>query len=377
MQTGTRISLAGHGLLMGWVVFGAWFPSEPLPSRVQQVALISAEQFEKLSQQRQAPQVAPEPAPLDEPAEVQPAPEPAPQPDPEPETVQPEPVAPAAPDPQVTKIPEPQPEPDVPATPPAAVEAPEIAALVPQLRPETAPRPVDRVAPEPVAPPEPDTRVDDIAQPEVSPEEGTETEQEAQEATAPEAASDRIVTEENAGEEVAASAAPEVSVRPKTRPARPQPQPEEAVEAAQPAEQEQPETADTPSAVEDALAEALAGGADVEAREPSGPPLTLGEKDALRVAVSQCWNVGSLSTDALNTTVVVAVSLAQDGKPDSGSIRMLSSTGGSSSAAQQAFGAARRAIIRCGAKGFQLPPEKYAQWRDIEMTFNPERMRIK
>ena len=375
MQTGTKISLAGHGLLMGWVVFGAWFPSEPLPSNVQQVALISSEEFEKLSQQRQAPQVAPEPAPLNEPAEVQPAPEPAPQPDPEPEITQPEPVTPVKPDPQVAELPDAQPEPDVPDTPPAASEEPEIAALVPQVRPEAAPRPVDRVAPEPVAPPEPDTRIDDIVQPEVAPEQGAETEQEVQEATAREAASDRIVTEENEGEDVAASAAPAVSKRPVTRPARPQPEPEPQVtEAAQPAE---PEQSSTSSAVADALAEALAGGADVEAPEPSGPPLTLGEKDALRVAVSQCWNVGSLSTDALKTTVVVAVSLAQDGRPDTGSIRMLSSTGGASSAAQQAFDAARRAIIRCGARGFQLPAEKYAQWRDIEMTFNPERMRIK
>ncbi len=362
---------------MGWVVFGAWFPSEPLPSNVQQVALISAEQFEKLNQQRKAPQVAPEPAPLNEPAEVQPAPEPAPQPDPEPEISRPEPVAPAEPDPQVVELPDAQPEPEVPDAPPAAAEEPEIAALVPQVRPEAAPRPVDRVAPEPVAPPEPDTRIDDIVQPEVAPEEGAETEQEVQEATAREAASDRIVTEENEGEDVAASAAPAISKRPVTRPSRPQPQPEpdtQVTEAAQPAE---PEQSSTSSAVADALAEALAGGADVEAPEPSGPPLTLGEKDALRVAVSQCWNVGSLSTDALKTTVVVAVSLAQDGRPDTGSIRMLSSTGGASSAAQQAFDAARRAIIRCGARGFQLPAEKYAQWRDIEMTFNPERMRIK
>lgn len=375
MQTGTKISLAGHGLLMGWVVFGAWFPSEPLPSNVQQVALISSEEFEKLSQQRQAPQIAPEPAPLNEPAEVQPAPEPAPQPDPEPEIARPEPVAPADPDPQVVELPDVQPEPEVPDTPLAAAEEPEIASLVPQVRPEAAPRPVDRVAPEPVAPPEPDTRIGDVVQPEVAPEQGAETEQEVQEATAREAASDRIVTEENEGEDVAASAAPAVSKRPAARPARPLPAPEPQVtEAAQPAE---PESADTASAVQDALAEALAGGADVEAPEPSGPPLTLGEKDALRVAVSQCWNVGSLSTDALKTTVVVAVSLAQDGRPDTGSIRMLSSTGGASSAAQQAFDAARRAIIRCGAKGFQLPAEKYAQWRDIEMTFNPERMRIK
>nr|WP_217434094.1 energy transducer TonB [Leisingera sp. ANG59] len=363
---------------MTWVVFGAWFPSEPLPSNVQQVALISAEQFEKLSQQRQAPQVSPEPAPLAEPAEVQPAPEPAPQPDPEPQVSQPEPVAPAEPDPQVTELPEQPPEPEVPIELPSAAEEPDVASLVPQLRPETAPRPVDRVAPEPVAPPEPDTRIDDIVQPEVAPEEGAETEQEVQEATAREAASDRIVTEENEGEDVAASAAPAVSKRPKTRPARPQPEPEPQVtEAAQPAEPAETQQADTADAVADALAEALAGGADVEAPEPSGPPLTLGEKDALRVEVSRCWNVGSLSTDALKTTVVVGVSLAQDGTPDTGSIRMLSSTGGSSTAAKQAYEAARRAIIRCGSGGFQLPPEKYSQWRDIEMTFNPERMRIK
>ncbi|KIC30015.1 hypothetical protein [Leisingera sp. ANG-S5] len=375
MQTGTKISLAGHGVLMTWVVFGAWFPSEPLPSNVQQVALISSEQFEKLSQQREAPQVSPEPAPLNEPAAVQPAPEPAPQPDAEPEITQPEPIAPAEPDPQVTELPEQPPEPEVPIELPSAAEEPDVASLVPQVRPETAPRPVDRVAPEPVVPPEPDTRIDDIVQPEVAPEEGAETEQDVQDATAREAASDRIVTEENEGEDVAASAAPAVSKRPKTRPARPQPDPEPQVtEAAQPVETEQTDTAD---AVADALAEALAGGADVEAPEPSGPPLTLGEKDALRVEVSRCWNVGSLSTDALKTTVVVGVSLSQDGKPDTGSIRMLSSTGGSSAAAKQAYEAARRAIIRCGSSGFQLPPEKYAQWRDIEMTFNPERMRIK
>jgi len=38
------------------------------------------------------------------------------------------------------------------------------------------------------------------------------------------------------------------------------------------------------------------------------------------------------------------------------------------------FETARRAIIRCGADGFPLPVEKYGQWREIEMTFNPEGM---
>jgi hypothetical protein len=105
--------------------------------------------------------------------------------------------------------------------------------------------------------------------------------------------------------------------------------------------------------------------------------MTAGEKDALRIAVQACWNVGSLSTDALRVTVVVAATLAENGVPDAGSIRMIEAQGGSDTAARQAFEAARRAVLRCGARGFNLPPEKYEQWRNIELVFNPEKMRIK
>ena len=49
--------------------------------------------------------------------------------------------------------------------------------------------------------------------------------------------------------------------------------------------------------------EATAPSADI----PRGPPMTQGEREALRVAVQQCWNVGSLSSEALRTTVVVSV----------------------------------------------------------------------
>ena len=108
-----------------------------------------------------------------------------------------------------------------------------------------------------------------------------------------------------------------------------------------------------------------------------GPPMTSGEKEALRVAVSACWNTGSLSTDALRTTVVVSVAMSEDGRPKTETIEMVGASGGSGDAARQAFEAARRAIIRCGANGFGLPVDKYATWREIEMTFNPEKMRIK
>ncbi|MGD9864932.1 MAG: energy transducer TonB, partial [Pseudodonghicola sp.] len=149
--------------------------------------------------------------------------------------------------------------------------------------------------------------------------------------------------------------------------------------AAKPATPKPAEPADTRSGIASALSEAMAGSETraPAAAAPAGPPLTAGEKEGLRVAVSACWNVGSLSSAALATTVVVAVSLTPDGKPQADTIRMVSSSGGDGGSAKQAFDAARRAIIRCGAKGYTLPADKYDHWRDIEMTFNPERMRIK
>jgi len=103
----------------------------------------------------------------------------------------------------------------------------------------------------------------------------------------------------------------------------------------------------------------------------SGPPLSQGERDGLRVAVSRCWNFGALSTDAATVTVVVGMDMTLDGAPSN--LRLVSQTGGPSVAAQQAFDTARRAILRCAP--FPLPPEQYDQWRTIEMTFNPEEMR--
>ena len=121
----------------------------------------------------------------------------------------------------------------------------------------------------------------------------------------------------------------------------------------------------------------MAGDSEAASDVPSGPPLTRGEKDALVVAVGNCWNVGSLSTDALQVTVTVGFSMEQDARPVDRSIRLVAAEGGTGDAVDRAFAAARRAVLRCGARGYGLPVEKYDQWKEIEITFNPERMRIK
>jgi hypothetical protein len=69
--------------------------------------------------------------------------------------------------------------------------------------------------------------------------------------------------------------------------------------------------------------------------------------------------------------------MTRDAKPDTASISLLGAQGGDDGAVRTAYEAARRAILRCGNDGFPLPAEKYQQWAQVEMTFNPEGMRVR
>ncbi len=110
--------------------------------------------------------------------------------------------------------------------------------------------------------------------------------------------------------------------------------------------------------------------------EQAAPPDPTSDRSFL-LRVMQCWNVGSLSSEALQTVVTISVQMSRDGRPETGSIRMIESRGGSDAAARQAYEAARRAVIRCGANGYDLPEESYDHWRELEITFNPEEMRLR
>jgi len=60
-----------------------------------------------------------------------------------------------------------------------------------------------------------------------------------------------------------------------------------------------------------------------------------------------------------------------------GSIRMTGFEGGTDADATKVFQAARSAISRCGRNGFPLPPEKYDTWKDLELVFDPNGMRMR
>jgi hypothetical protein len=387
MNTGLIISGAGHAGLILWVLVAGFFhPSRDVPEvAVTSVSLLSARQYEELAAAAVGkPDV---PAGVDQPAPAEPVLDPAvsprplakPQTDPAPEP-QPEPLQETNPD--VTQI-EPLPVPDevaapAPLAPVADVEQPLPVPDTEEAKPQDAPR----VAPVPAETPEPDAEVAETPTPAVSPDAAPDAQvvEEDKPEAAPEAATTQIITEAVETTDKP-SLAPTSSARPRTKPPA---RTAETPEAEAPAAAAEAEALPAPE--EDSIADAVAAALSEAAAEPSGtngtvenagPPMTDGEKDALRVAVQACWNVGTLSSDALKTSITVGVTVALNGIPDAASIRMIGFEGGTEASARQAYEAARRAIIRCGAKGFQLPPEKYDHWRNIEMTFNPEKMRIK
>ena len=362
MNAGTYISGLGHGAVILFALVGGIFlpADDPFPLQVSEVSLISSEEFAAMILPDEAPDVAveepsiPVPTPEDEAPEVALSsdaapvlPQPADVRQPAPETVLTQPQFDPAP---VAGIVGDTPE----LTTPAIEDSSAPVAAEPDDIPKPAPAP--RIAPESAPEPAPDSEIAEQVTPEVAPEQADDSRAEIIPPKAPQEAASEIVTEA----ETPASAAPAASPRPRARPSRP------AVS--------QPRPPSDPTA--QAVAAAVATPVRPTPISPTGPPLSQGERDSLRFAVRQCWvvDVGSI---AANITVTIGFSLDKAGKVVRDSLSMLGFDGGEGPPVKTAFEAARRAILRCQKGGYKLPSEKYSRWQDIEITFNPENMRIK
>lgn len=369
MQTpGMYISAVGHVGLIGWLLLGWGMQSQPLPMQVMDVSVMSGEEFEQMMAARTpVPGDAPPTAPVQPQIDLAPPlpavetpPEPAPLPKPV-ETPMSEALPPPAPE---------MPPADVTDAAPAAPAPPEMPVPAPDLPPSDDPTqaPANRIASTPVAPPPPDAQISDIAREAVVPDETATAEVAVpeQQATAPEQTATEIVIADERPR-----GAVERSLRPIARPARPAP-PAAAAEpqtATEPAPAPVPDTSD---AVANALAAAVAASAAPAVQ--AGPPMTGTERDSFRIAVNSCWNVDPGSV-AARVIIEVGFTLNRDGTLD-GEPRLLSSDG-DQSATSTAFEAARRAILRCQRGGYQLPAEKYDQWREVVITFDPSGMRLR
>ncbi len=371
-RIGTTVSAAGHASLVAWALFGGiFFRPEPLPEPVSMtVGTISSSEFDALAAASpkavtEAPVV---PAAPPDTAEPQPAAQTEPPPDTLPTEPQAEPLPDAAPD--VTDLAPPATEvTDAPPTEPVPpVTEPSVATMqIVNTKPK--PRPAPRVAPVPADQPAPDAQVaEQVVQETTQAPTDQPLDQPIQDAAAPQEAGEVLQTEENRDQTEFASSAPLTASRPKSRPEKPAPAVETQVAAAPDAPAE-----DTSAAVNDALEQALAGEASEtpaagEGTAANGPPMTSGEKDALRVAVQRCWNQGAISTDATRVVLTVRVQMSPDGRP--GKMELVSSEGGDDTATQIAYRTARSAISRCTNNGYPLPPDKYERWKVIDMIFD-------
>jgi len=380
LDRASTISALGHLGVILWAVMGDWLfsPKDMPPMDVAQVSLVSEGEFQAMM--ASAPKPDPAATPSEDPPKIAtpepvdtslPAPEPAPQPE-EPvavEEILPETV-PVSPDVQPVAVPEPAPQ--------VAEEDQPIP--VPESSKKPKPRPAQRITDVPVDSPADTPEVADTVTPEVSDQAAPDAQ--VVETTEPAAAPEEsaAMVSPDATKSDAPELAPTASRRPQSRPAR-------QVQADKPAETTSQST-ETADAAADAIAAALAEAATSDAASasaqnlPEGPPMSAGEKDGVRSAINACWNIGSLSSAAQRVKLVMRLEMNEDGTPIGSSIQMTGFEGGDEAAAQQAFEAAKRAVVRgvkgCGGKsGYQLDPAKYGQWNVMNLTFDASGMRLR
>jgi hypothetical protein len=395
MRTGPLISGAAHAALIAAAIWGLpWLtPREREPIEVTSVSFVTDADFEA------AQAAASDPAPAGEPAEAVVLP-PETAEAPEMPAVEPEPAPPEAE--TETAMITPQFEPEAPlrapdrsleAVSPARVTpAPPTTVMAPRARPAI------RIEPEATPPAPEETREAALPQPETAPQPDAPAEVPEQPAEAPLEAAPEPVAEPAPPVELALESAGRPMSRPRQQrtvqlaarapePEAPRPDVEPAPEP-EPEPEEEPERQEAPPAasenLQSQLSDLVASASQTEAAAPApaaasgtgastGPPLSAGEKDGLRLAVQECWNVPAGLRDAQELRVVLAADLTATGDVVGSSIRLIDPDPVPDTRFQRAFDAGRRALIRCAPYN-TLPRDKYAQWRSIEVVFNPEGM---
>ena len=379
MSIGTYISVTMHASMVGWLLLNGNFESTPREISVTEVSLISAEMFD-IALNNTPPEVE---ASIETAVAQPPVEEIAPKLSIKPDAPVMDREQPVMVSPQDDKTPpqiseQPEPLEDLVVILPSELVSPTVSPTSPNvleisLKPK--PRQSNRITSKTVSPSEPEVDIGDFTRDAVSPQEMSSSEKKPQTATAPEASTSEIITEAEKPSKLprVAVLAPEQSVRPKRRSIKIK------LDKEQPKQTEQ--TIDPLAA---ALNEALTGStneseseASTESQKTVIEALAPGTIRGMQLAISPCWNLGASSSAALSTTVVVGMELSIEGKPLASSIYLVGYEGGDDASAQRAFETAQRAINDCGAKGFELPADKYSAWKKVEITFNPERMRVR
>jgi hypothetical protein len=151
---------------------------------------------------------------------------------------------------------------------------------------------------------------------------------------------------------------------PKPRPPPAPPPPKKSAQETKPADA--PPSSDKPDAdLADAdLADALASVGIVTDRRPT--TLTQEELAALKAQAKRCWKIPAGWNDPVQISVTIRFRLNRDGtlKGKPAVVQFPASELGKTAAEN-----AMRAVSQCGP--FDLPADKYDQWRDVQLRFEP------
>ena len=90
--------------------------------------------------------------------------------------------------------------------------------------------------------------------------------------------------------------------------------------------------------------------------------LTPAETAAFAAKVQTCWT----PAPGINPRVTISFAMGADGRPDPDSFAIVGT------ASQDAFDAAKRAVLRCAGAGYDLPKDRHDLWDQIQMTFTAD-----
>jgi hypothetical protein len=99
--------------------------------------------------------------------------------------------------------------------------------------------------------------------------------------------------------------------------------------------------------------------------------MTASELDALKSQLKKCWNVPVGAPDPAALVFRIRIFLNPDGSV-AAAPELIDQGGLSDPYFRAAVDSAKRAVHMCSP--FQLPPEKFATWSDITITFDPTKM---
>lgn len=106
---------------------------------------------------------------------------------------------------------------------------------------------------------------------------------------------------------------------------------------------------------------------------PLGDRMTMTELDALRQQLAQCWNVLAGARYAEDLVVDIKLFMNVDGTVrQAGVVDQLRYN--TDSIFRAAADSALRAVRDPSCSPFRLPPEKYNQWKDMTVTFDPRQI---